>query len=89
MGRRCNGTGAFSNRRKGICVQDLQTTVQARWIRGTCASEVRDFDPNLDSIRKEPKFKAVFADIERDMARQRAQLVARAKDAPPDLAAVH
>ena len=29
----------------------------------------RDFDPNLASIRNEPEFKAVFADIERDMAR--------------------
>ena len=32
----------------------------------------RDFDPALASIRNEPEFKAVFADIERDMARQRA-----------------
>ena len=32
----------------------------------------RDFDPNLASIRNEPEFKAVFADIERDMAQQRA-----------------
>ena len=34
----------------------------------------RDFDPHLASIRNEPEFKAVFADIERDMARQRAAL---------------
>ena len=47
----------------------------------------RDFDPNLASIRNEPEFKAVFADIERDMARQRAALAARPKDAPLDLAA--
>jgi hypothetical protein len=47
----------------------------------------RDFDPNLASIRNEPEFKAVFADIERDMARQRAELAARPKDAPLDLAA--
>jgi TolB-like protein/Tfp pilus assembly protein PilF len=46
----------------------------------------RDFDPNLDSIRNEPEFKAVFADIERDMAEQRAALAARPKDAPLDLA---
>jgi TolB-like protein/Tfp pilus assembly protein PilF len=45
----------------------------------------RDFDPNLASIRNEPKFKAVFADIERDMARQRAELAKRPKDAPLDL----
>jgi tetratricopeptide (TPR) repeat protein len=45
----------------------------------------RDFDPNLASIRNEPEFKAVFADIERDMAKQRAALAARPKDAPLDL----
>ena len=47
----------------------------------------RDFDPNLASIRNEPEFKAIFADIERDMAQQRARLAARPKDAPLDLAA--
>jgi TolB-like protein/cytochrome c-type biogenesis protein CcmH/NrfG len=46
----------------------------------------RDFEPNLASIRNEPEFKAVFADIERDMARQRAELAARPKNAPLDLA---
>jgi tetratricopeptide (TPR) repeat protein len=46
----------------------------------------RDFDPNLASIRDEPEFKAIFADIERDMARQRAELAKRPKDAPLDLA---
>ena len=45
----------------------------------------RDFDPNLASIRNEPEFKAVFDDIERDMARQRAELAKRPKDAPLDL----
>jgi len=45
-----------------------------------------DFDPNLASIRDEPEFKAVFADIERDMDRQRAELAKRPKDAPLDLA---
>jgi hypothetical protein len=47
----------------------------------------RAFEPAFDSIRNEPEFKAVFADIERDMARQRAQLAARPKDAPLDLQA--
>ena len=42
----------------------------------------RDFEPNLASIRSEPGFKAVFADIERDIARQRARLAARPQDAP-------
>ena len=48
----------------------------------------RDFDPDLASIRNEPEFKAVFADIERDMAQQRARLAARPKDAPLELSAI-
>ncbi len=47
----------------------------------------RDINPALASIRNEPEFKAVFADIERDMARQRAALAARPKDAPLELSA--
>jgi hypothetical protein len=47
----------------------------------------RDFAPEFASIRGEPEFKAVFADIERDMVKQRAALAARPKDAPLDLAA--
>jgi hypothetical protein len=46
----------------------------------------RDFEPALASVRDEPEFKAVFDDIERDMARQRAALAARPKDAPLELA---
>jgi len=34
----------------------------------------RDFDPNFAAIRGEPEFKSVFADMEADMARQRAAL---------------
>ena len=45
----------------------------------------RDLDPAFDYIRDEPEFKAIFADIERDMARQRAALAARPKDAPLDV----
>ena len=45
----------------------------------------RDLDPALASIRNEPEFKAIFADIERDMARQRARLAARPKDTTPAL----
>ena len=54
---------------------------KAGW-RGPFWRYYRDFDPNLASIRNEPEFKAIFADIERDMARQRAELAARPKDAP-------
>jgi hypothetical protein len=53
--------------------------------RGPTWRYCRDFDPALASIRNEPEFKAVFADIERDMARQRAELAARPKDAPLNL----
>jgi TolB-like protein/Flp pilus assembly protein TadD len=45
----------------------------------------RDVDPVFDSLRDDPEFKAIFADIERDMARQRAELAKRPKDAPLDL----
>jgi len=43
----------------------------------------RDYDPAFTSIRQDPEFKAIFADIERDMARQRAALPARPAGAPP------
>jgi hypothetical protein len=45
----------------------------------------RDNDFGFASIRNEPEFKAVFADIERDIARQRASLAARPKNAPLEL----
>jgi len=45
----------------------------------------RDVDPNLASIRRATEFKAIFADIKRDMAQQRARLAVRSKDAPLDL----
>jgi tetratricopeptide (TPR) repeat protein len=48
----------------------------------------RDVDPNLASIRNEPEFKAVFANIESDMARQRAELEKRPKDASLNLGPV-
>jgi TolB-like protein/Flp pilus assembly protein TadD len=48
----------------------------------------RDAEPNLAPIRNEPAFKAIFADIERDMARQRGRLAIRPKDAPLDLPVV-
>ena len=61
---------------------------QAGW-RGPAWRWFRDVDPNLASIRNEPEFKAVFADIERDMAHQRAELAARPKDAPLDPSPAH
>jgi tetratricopeptide (TPR) repeat protein len=71
---------------KSKAVAALREAERAGW-RGPLWRYHRDFDPNLDSIRSEPEFKAVFADIERDMARQRAALAARPEDAPLDLAA--
>ena len=62
----------------------LRDAEQAGW-RGPSWRYHRDFDASLASIRDEPEFKAVFEDIERDMARQRAELAARPKDAPLDL----
>ena len=62
----------------------LREAEQAGW-RGPGWRYYRDLDPNLASIRNEPEFKAVFADIERDMAHQRAELAKRPKDAPLDL----
>jgi len=58
----------------------------AGW-RGPVWRYYRDFDPNLASIRSAPEFKAVFADIERDMAQQHAALAARPKDAALELSA--
>ena len=66
----------------------LREAERAGW-RGPLWRYYRDFDPNLASIRNEPEFKAVFADIERDMARQRAELAKRPKDAPLDLGTLH
>jgi TolB-like protein/Tfp pilus assembly protein PilF len=64
----------------------LREAEQAGW-RGPFWRVVRDYDVNLASIRDEPEFHAVFADIERDMARQRAALAKRPKDAPLELEA--
>jgi TolB-like protein/Tfp pilus assembly protein PilF len=69
---------------KAQALAALRDAEKAGW-RGPAWRYFRHFEPNLASIRNEPEFKAVFADIERDMARQRAQLAARPKDAPLEL----
>jgi hypothetical protein len=69
---------------KAKALNALRAAEKAGW-RGPFWRYYRDFDPNLASIRNEPEFKAIFADIERDMARQRAELAKRPKDAPLDL----
>jgi hypothetical protein len=65
----------------------LRKAEKAGW-RGEVWRFYRDFDPALTSIRNDPEFKAIFADIERDMAQQRAALAARPKDAPLDPASI-
>jgi tetratricopeptide (TPR) repeat protein len=70
---------------KGKALAALREAEQAGW-RGPSLRFFRDVDPALASIRDEPGFKAVFADIERDMALQRAKLAKLPKDAPLDLA---
>ena len=42
-------------------------------------------DPNLAVIREEPAFKAIYTEIERDIAKQRAEFKARPKSSPLDL----
>jgi len=69
--------------RKATALTGLWEAERDGWRRGWPYH--RDFDPALASIRDEPEFKAVFADIERDMAEQRARLAARPKDAPLEL----
>jgi tetratricopeptide (TPR) repeat protein len=65
----------------------LQRAEMASW-RGPLLRYYRDHDANLASIRATPEFRAVFADIERDMAQQRARLAARRKDAPLELSGI-
>jgi TolB-like protein/Tfp pilus assembly protein PilF len=69
---------------KAKALAALRDAEKAGW-RGPFWRYYRDLDPNLSSIRNEPEFKAVFAEIERDMARQRAELAKRPKDAPLNL----
>jgi hypothetical protein len=85
FGRAPNDARALALRgRKQEALTALRAAERAGW-RGAAWRARRDFDPAFDSIRDEPEFKAIFADIERDMARQRAELAKRPKDAPLDL----
>jgi len=83
LGRAPHDAQALALRgRKVEALAALRAAEQAGW-RGL-ASLFLD-DPSFDPIREEPEFKAIIADIERDMARQRAELAKRPKDAPLDL----
>jgi TolB-like protein/Tfp pilus assembly protein PilF len=87
FGRAPNDARALALRgRRQEALTALRAAERAGW-RGAFWRIRRDFDPAFDSIRDDPEFKAIFADIERDMARQRAELAKRPKDAPLDLGA--
>jgi TolB-like protein/tetratricopeptide (TPR) repeat protein len=60
---------------KARALTALREAGKAGWRRGWRYHQT--LDPALASIRNDPAFKAVFADIERDMARQRAEITAR------------
>jgi hypothetical protein len=55
---------------QGEALELLREAERAGW-RGPYWRYHRDFDPVMAPIRNHAGFKAVFADIERDMARQR------------------
>jgi len=59
----------------------LQQAERSGW-RGPLWRYYRDFDPVLAPVRNDPEFKAAFAAIDRDMARQRAELAARPPGVP-------
>ena len=59
----------------------LQQAQQSGW-RGPLWRYYRDFDPVLAPVRNDPEFKAAFAAIERDMARQRAALASQPPNVP-------
>jgi TolB-like protein/tetratricopeptide (TPR) repeat protein len=69
---------------RGAALAALREAAQAGWRQEW--RYYRDHDPAFTSIRQDPEFKVIFADIERDMARQRAELAKRPKpkDAPLD-----
>jgi hypothetical protein len=84
-GRATNDARVLALRgRKQEALAALRAAEQAGW-RGWGWRWVRDLPPAFDSIRDDPEFKAIFADIERDMVRQRAELAKRPKDAPLNL----
>jgi TolB-like protein/Tfp pilus assembly protein PilF len=71
---------------KDLALEALRDAERAGW-RGPSWRYYRDLDSNLAGVRGDPRFKAIFADIERDMAEQRAELAKHPKNAKLDLAA--
>lgn len=68
---------------KSLALAKLREAEQAGW--RYLWRYYREYDSSFASIRNEPEFKAIFADIERDIARQRTNLAARPKDAPLEI----
>jgi tetratricopeptide (TPR) repeat protein len=81
MGYRITDSQIYALRgRQGEALAALRAAGQAGW--RFLWRYHRDHDPSFASIRGEPAFRSIFADIEADMARQRAELAARPADAP-------
>ena len=59
-----------------LALRRLRAAYDQGW-RGPFWRYYRDIDPVLSEIRGTPEFKAVFADIERDMRRQAQRLAAQ------------
>jgi tetratricopeptide (TPR) repeat protein len=63
---------------KELALRRLKTAYAEGW-HGPFWRYYRDFDPSFASIRDTPEFKAVFAEIERDMRQQAEQLATQPK----------
>ena len=67
---------------KPKALRALRTAVRAGW-RGPWRRAQLDFDFAFESLRGDPEYRAILAELDRDLARQRAELAARAKQAQP------
>ncbi|WP_297799604.1 tetratricopeptide repeat protein [Arenimonas sp. GDDSR-1] len=63
---------------KRLALDRLKAAYAEGW-RGPFWRYYRDFDPSFADIRDTPEFKAIFADIDRDMRQQAARLSAQPK----------
>ena len=67
--------------RRVEALEVLERTVESGW-RGPHWRYARDRDPDLAAIRDDPRFRAAFERIERDVQAQREELAARRSGAP-------
>jgi tetratricopeptide (TPR) repeat protein len=72
--------------RRAEALRELEETVAIGW-RGPYWRYARDRDPELAPIRDDPRFRAAFGRVERDIQAQRTRLAARPADAPLPLLA--